>query len=94
MRRELEQTVNEYLILFNTLINLDITVVPFSMCHWVSEWVFGSNVILNNEQAQPGLNVPQAFNLLKNQTDLQLHAATAAPCHIFLLQSNSFNLVP
>lgn len=95
MRRESEKNVNEYLILFNTLLrsSFDITAVQFSMCQWVSERVFGSDVILNNEQAQPGLNVPQASNLLKNQTDLQLHAATTAQCHIFLLQSNSFNLV-
>lgn len=52
------------------------------MCQWVSKRVFGRDVILNNERAQPGLHVLQTANLLKNQTDLQLHAATTAQCHI------------
>lgn len=84
---EPEHPADEYLILHGSS-------PRFRMCQWVSKRVFGRDVVLNNERARPGLDVPQASNLLKNQTDLRLHAATTAQCHIFLLQPNSFNLFP
>lgn len=83
---EPEHPADEYLILLGSSLRSS------STCQWVNKRVFGRDVKLNNERAQPGLGVPQASNLLKNQTDLQLHAATTAQCHIFQLQSNSFNL--